>query len=301
MLGEQRYNIENCLSIYALSFATFSASQIYNEKEIREFWNFIHRCHIYFIGFVPKIKFVSARQEEQKLKLLVSIMGDKTELDFSLEPNLQLNHDGEGYFLLDLKNGRKSWVTDKAFSTACREKGVTFDVQYIGQSYGKNGKRDALERLLKHETLQRIAVNGVPENHVLQVLLLELQDGNSVITSIFPGAKIADPEGSRLQLGRDVLFNTTEGERVSLFEASFIRYFQPRFNKEFKNSFPSTNMKLLRSCYRKDFLGISTEICMDWLPFDLCSEKIPAKRYHIANHDLHNDKERQHFFHYKRS
>lgn len=40
---------------------------------------------------------------------------------------------------------------------------VYFDIQYIGQAYGKSGSRNALDRLRKHETVQKIALQGVPE------------------------------------------------------------------------------------------------------------------------------------------
>jgi len=62
----------------------------------------------------------------------------------------------------------------------------------------------------------------------------------------------------RIKKGLDKLFGTNEAERTTLYEASLIRYFQPPFNKEFKNSFPSTNMKVLADCYDK--VSISAEI-----------------------------------------
>jgi hypothetical protein len=81
-----------------------------------------------------------------------------------------------------------------------------------------------------------------------------------------------------------------------LFEAAFIRYFSPQFNKEFKNSFPSTNLKVLEDCYDKDFSAVFAEINIDGLPFQLCSESISAKHYHFAKHDLHKEKDRKAFF-----
>ncbi len=42
-------------------------------------------------------------------------------------------------------------------------------------------------------------------------------------------------------------------------------------NKEFKDSFPSTNMKCLQDCYDKDFSAIVAEFCFDEIPFLLRS------------------------------
>jgi hypothetical protein len=101
---------------------------------------------------------------------------------------------------------------------------------------------------------------------------------------------------ARIKTGLEKLFNTTEEERVSLYEAALIRYFYPDFNKEFKDSFPSTNLKILRDCYEKDFSAVVAEICIDRLPFRLWSGRVDPKTYHIAIHDLHKSDERRMFF-----
>jgi hypothetical protein len=173
--------------------------------------------------------------------------------------------------------------------------GFRFEVKYIGQAYGSDGSRDALDRLLKHETLQKIAVKGVPKDHVLQVLLLELQADNRIITAFMPSAQSKDDHGLRRKSGLDKLFGTSDAERVSLYEAALIRYFSPEFNKEFKNSFPSTNLKILKDCYEKDFLAVTAQICFDDFPFVLCSEVVAPKFEHIVTHDLHGDKDRRVF------
>jgi hypothetical protein len=100
----------------------------------------------------------------------------------------------------------------------------------------------------------------------------------------------------RIRHGIDKLYGTTEKERVALYEASLIRYFQPRYNKEFKDSFPSTDMKVLKDCYEKDFSSIIAEISFDDLPWDLKSEQVPAAQSHIAKHSLHTAEERSMFF-----
>lgn len=111
-----------------------------------------------------------------------------------------------------------------------------------------------------------------------------------------PYAKIKDENSSRIKSGLDKLYETTELERISLYEAAFIRYFSPEFNKEFKNSFPSTNLKILQDCYKKDFSAVIAEIYIDILPFKLFSESVESSFYHIANFNLHEDSARRVFF-----
>lgn len=81
-----------------------------------------------------------------------------------------------------------------------------------------------------------------------------------------------------------------------MYEAALIRYFYPDFKKEFKDSFPSTNLKILRDCYEKDFSAVVAEICIDDLPFWLWSSAVEPKLYHIAKHDLHKNEDRRMFF-----
>lgn len=111
-----------------------------------------------------------------------------------------------------------------------------------------------------------------------------------------PFAKNQEDGPDRITSGLDKLFNTSEQERVTLYEASLIRYFRPEFNIEFKNSFPSTNMKVLRDCYDKDFSAVIAEICIDDLPFRLFSQEVNPEWNHIAKHDLHKSDERKIFF-----
>jgi hypothetical protein len=169
-------------------------------------------------------------------------------------------------------------------------------VLYIGQAYGGDGSRNALDRLKKHETLQKIAVKGIPEDYVLTILMLAIEPSSQLITMINPWAKDQSHGLERMKKG--LLFDTNEAERTTLYEAALIRYFQPPFNKEFKNSFPSTNMKVLAECYNKDFSALVAEICIDELPFKLFSAA--AQRtgtgYHHAKHNLHTDESRRVFF-----
>ncbi|MFN7073900.1 hypothetical protein ACK4QV_20235, partial [Proteus mirabilis] len=90
----------------------------------------------------------------------------------------------------------------------------------------------------------------------LSLLLLEVKPNTSIITAFTPNAQVKDTESVRIKAGLDKLFNTSEAERISLYEAALIRYFSPEYNKEFKDSFPSTNLKILQDCYNKDISAV---------------------------------------------
>lgn len=217
-----------------------------------------------------------------------------------LQDGLNLRHEGELYYL-ENQNGDRFWPGESEMvSRLNSELGVyNFNVKYIGQSYGRDGSRNAIDRLLRHETLQKISLKGIPEGFHLALLLLQVQTNNQLFTVFNPFAQNKDEEGARIRAGIDKLFDTSEHERITLYEASLIRYFLPSYNKEFKNSFPSTNLKILQDCYEKDFSAVIAEICIDELPFKLYSDFVEPTNYHIVKHDLHDDVRRRAFFYGK--
>ncbi|QXE86898.1 hypothetical protein KP003_00370 [Geomonas nitrogeniifigens] len=295
--GKALFDVEHALGMYAISFCTLPAEGIYDKEALASVMEVVNSCHIYLIGYTPKIEFIEAQQNDRCLNLKFTVLGNEHTVVYDLPEGFTLKQDGELSYLEDA-DGRRCWpnVEDMQLRLSLVSKTVTFEVKYVGQAYGQGGSRNAIDRLLKHETLQKIALRGVPAGYRLTLLLLAIQPNNQLFTAMNPFAKNQDDGSARIKSGLDKLFNTTEPERIALYEAALIRYFYPEFNIEFKNSFPSTNLKILQDCYEKDFSAIVAEICIDELPFMLCSETIKPAIYHIAKHDLHKDEERRMFF-----
>jgi hypothetical protein len=237
------------------------------------------------------------RQDGDLLFFKLSVFGEYYEISFDIPSGAILKCENGGYYVLT-KGGERVFPNMTAVQLKLHAEGVRlgFEVKYIGQAYGKDGSRNALDRLLKHETLQKISLSGVKDGYRLDVLLLEIQPDNRIITLFNPFALNQEDTSARIENGSAKLFDTSEIERITLYEASMIRYFQPKYNREFKDSFPSTNMKVLKDCYDKDFSAVVAEICIDDLPFDLFSEFIEMAPYHVVRHNLHEGREREMFF-----
>ncbi len=295
--GRALYDVEHALGMYALSFCTIPAEGIYDKEALEPLMSVIESCHIYLIGYTPIIDFIGAEQIDKKLNLIFNMAGSEHVVSYDLPNGMLFKKDGELHYLED-ESGQRYWPdeNDMQLRLSNQSNEVNFDVKYIGQAYGKDGSRNAIDRLLKHETLQKISLKGVPEGYRLTLLLLAIQPNNQLFTVMNPFAKNSEDGSKRITSGLDKLFNTTEQERIALYEASLIRYFYPEFNKEFKDSFPSTNLKILQDCYEKDFAAVVAEICIDDLPFKLFSESIGASHYHIAKHNLHESEDRRIFF-----
>ncbi|MES9962184.1 MAG: hypothetical protein ABW116_01465 [Candidatus Sedimenticola sp. 20ELBAFRAG] len=297
LMADKLYDIEHSLGMYAVSHCTIPAEGIYDKEALKPLMGIIETCHIYLIGLTPIIDFVDAKQENGVLILEYKIAGEDHTLSFELSEGFILKSEGDLLYVED-PNGQRSWPDNNFIQArlSAETNSVNFEVKYIGQAYGKDGSRNAIDRLLKHETLQKISLKGIPEGYRLSLLLLAIQPNNQLFTIMNPFAKNTDEGPERIKTGLDKLFNTTEQERITLYEASLIRYFYPEFNKEFKDSFPSTNLKVLQDCYEKDFGGVVAEICIDELPFKLFTDNVNPKHYHIAKHDLHKDEDRRMFF-----
>jgi len=297
VFGKAAFDIEHTLSMYAFSFCAIPAQGIYDKQTLASLGSVLDKCHIYLIGYTPKIDLVGAEQRDQHLLLSFEILSGKYVLCYELPEGLSLKVDDDLWYVDD-GSGERFWPSENEMQTrlAASTDVINFEVKYVGQAYGKDGSRSAIDRLIKHETLQKISLKGVPQGYQLTLLLLEIQPSPTLITSINPFAKNTKEGETRIEQGLSKLFNTTEGERISLYEAALIRYFYPEFNKDFKDSFPSTNLKILHDCYEKDFSAVVAEICIDDLPFRLWSSAVEPKPYHIAKHDLHMSEDRRMFF-----
>lgn len=297
MFKNKKFDVEHALNLYADSYSLLPAHAIYDEEALKPFMPVIERCHIYFIGLVPKVHLLDARQSGRTLIISMGMAGKTYDLDWELPDGFDLKEEGDLWYVLG-DNGTRSFPADEEISRrlALTDAPTHFDVQYIGQAYGSEGSRNALDRLRKHETLQKISLQGVPDGYRLELLLFEVVPATRVITFFNPRAEDKSQGAKRIDAGLDKLFGTDERERVSLFEAAFIRYFRPPFNDKFKDSFPSTNMKVLKECYAKDFSAVMAEINFDELPYQLFSGHIPVAHSHIANHSLHTEEERNVFF-----
>jgi hypothetical protein len=297
LFGWAAYDVEHAIGMYATSYCTIPAEGIYDKDRLEPLRPVLEKCHIYLIGYTPKVDLVTAEQVQQALVLHFRVLGKSYSLSYDLPDGLSLSREGEDYVLLST-SGEKFWpdVLEIQSRLCAETNAIGFEVKYIGQAYGDAGSRNALDRLLKHETLQKIALKGAPAGHRISLLLLEIQPNNQLITMINPYAKNIADGPQRIRQGLDKLYNTSEAERISLYEAALIRYFYPDFNKEFKDSFPSTNLKILQDCYEKDFAAVIAEICIDELPYRLWSQSVPPKLFHIAKHHLHSVDDRRLFF-----
>ncbi len=171
------------------------------------------------------------------------------------------------------------------------------EVLYVGQAYAE-GNRTAIDRLKSHSTLQKILADMHYEMPDDEVLLLTFEYVPYRIISSLDGIDknaIRDERDHRRFLS--IIDNPlTKAQQISLAEAALIRYFQPRYNVIYKDSFPASDQALLSSCYELDFSGLIVEIDTDDLQLALYSAAVTSSGHHIAKFDLVDPAARRSFF-----
>ena len=295
--SNKMHQIEHAISLYATSYVTIPAFAIYDDQVDGAFGALLDKCHIYLIGLLPSVELVNMEQTDDFFKVHFLVENEPAVLDLKMPDQSVLVTADDGSWLIRLPNGKLFAPPMEELLWGLSEKGlIGFEVLYIGQAYGREGNRRALDRLKAHSTLQKISLKGIPEDKRLSILMLEIAQNNQIITMINPSAQLDEQSDVRIKAGIDKLFEANEPEQITLFEAGLIRYFRPEFNIEFKESFPSTRMKVLNDCYDKDFSALVVEVCIERLPFQLFSKSRKQARFHIAKHDLHTDERRRAFW-----
>ncbi|MCL6365255.1 hypothetical protein EXT60_13510 [Pectobacterium carotovorum subsp. carotovorum] len=173
-----------------------------------------------------------------------------------------------------------------------------YEVLYVGQALGNLGDKNAIDRLKKHATLQKILSQthyDYPDKEIV-IFMYEFKH-DSMISSMDGRASDADQSDKN----EERLFNAIENppskkQKIGLIEAGLIRYFQPHYNEVYKIKFPSTKHKVLTSCYNLDISGFSVELSLEDLNSFLYSNAVSSSDHHIAQIDLFSSINRSSFF-----
>lgn len=175
---------------------------------------------------------------------------------------------------------------------------LNLEVLYIGQSFGSDGSRNALDRLKNHSTLQNIyaeAINRSPDQEVWMLLC----DFNEIMLTSFDGR--SKEYATTMEEDKKHYLNVMENpiseqHKINFTEAALIKYFQPEYNKVFKDSFPNPAHSTYSECYDIDLNMVSVEINTDDLYFQLWNKHVSPKFVHFAKFPLHSRDDRKYMF-----
>ena len=160
------------------------------------------------------------------------------------------------------------------------------EVMYIGQAFGRNESKKIDYRLANHDKVQKIALDIINSGSNEEVLIIGVKLSTNDLTTIF----ISDPGNKKTKLfdindlHKQVSDRVPEGQEITVFEASLIKYFQTDLNIEYKNTFPSPDFKSYEDIYKTSFNYSSFALDTRPLGVRLFSKKIIDRKYIHAQH-----------------
>lgn len=310
-----RFGIESFLLMYLNKYQFILGSDLEYYAQSNETFTNGYPCNIYFILQRPKVTIDSNS---------VKINGNKADFD------LIIHHPTEGgivpvSMILEKAKSKIKFHTEYPYNLFAfsDNNGVLFgarpgtlidssliqnnfdlpildyEVLYIGQAYGNDGKRTALDRLSSHETLQKIYTHSLSQNpdSDIWVMLTNFSQDSILISAGSDLIKVNNNDTKIQDVKVEHFFNNngfsiSERQKINFTEAALIRYFQPKYNIEFKDSFPSSKHKSYTECYSLDIKALAVEIDTFENTRKIYTEKSGRKVHHVKMFEFNSDADR---------
>jgi hypothetical protein len=262
-------------------------------------------CNIYFILKRPKVtidpNYCVKNNNSYELRYFIHIQDKKHERKFRSKINTE-EYDFKtqypyNYFSFINKNNpslschfKLAVIIDSIHEKSDTEEPLLdYEVLYIGQAFGEDGNRTAIDRLGSHSTLQMIYSEAMQRNpdSEIWILLAAFKQKN---ISTMNGMISMPQENESEDYARWIKFNNgenpfSEKQKINFTEAALIRTFLPKYNKEYKNSFPNPVHSSYSECYSLDINSIVVELDMTearrWLYTDSKSRDDDKERFRI--------------------
>ena len=269
-------------------------------------------CHIYIIGRRPKIifnpkEFVFSQDIVRGSFNVQNGISNKKyifntpNLTGAFPLSMECNYPYTEFKISDMSGKVISNGKTALFLTQMASKTIPIldlEVLYIGQAYGKNGERVAIDRLKKHSTLQSIYAESVSRspNMDIWIILLELSQVNLISFDGHPQKYQTSNMEDDAHIKQCLSDNVSEKQKINFTEAALIKYFQPEYNKIYKDIFPNPAHNSYSECYDLEINNIAAEIQTDDIKTRLFSNKIKPSDLHIAQFDLYSAEDRKGMF-----
>ncbi len=180
---------------------------------------------------------------------------------------------------------------------------LDLEILYIGQSYGKEGEKNAIDRLKNHQTLQRIYAESIINNpdDDIWISLCNFEEIGAILIDGRQDKSESDEKSDVKRLS-DFIHKFTndllnEKQKVNFTEAALIKYFEPPYNKDFVDIFPSITHSSYKECYALDINSVIIELNTDEIVnCNFYSSKIPKRKVHLNSFWFHNVEERKSLF-----
>lgn len=269
--------------------------------------------HIYMINQVPKLTIIRDSIVIEKERINLDVKIDDGEF-CSIEPisfslDYKIDHHEFNVILDDnekdliVKNNLGGGLSTNVLALYSKYSSnrLHCKVLYIGQAYGRSGKRTALDRLTNHEKMIEILGDTLYSGKTNDIAITLWEFTPRLIASIDGISKkyVVSPEDDEERV-ENILAEPPliiDNQIINITEAALINYFKPIYNERLKDNFPDVKHKGYRSYYEYDYNSICVELDVSAINLILSSEKIPShNEWDFIEYNLDNDKKRKDLF-----
>ena len=277
------------------------------------------RFHTYLIGKRKKHFFVNCATENEEYNTstfyTLTEQHDKETVTIRHDKDLIIHSEKNGYYNITLR-AENVWMRDfivinnffyspdKAFSLDENEVLPSdLEIMYIGQAFGKEGKRKIDDRLSNHEKLLEVAlsiVNSTTTEEILIIgLTMESNDLGTLFTALMDDNSNSITMEAMLDLQKKAQMRLSDNQALTVFEASMIRYFQPHYNTEYKKTFPKFGVVSYNELYKTKFDYCAFSIDTHPIGMRIYSKAVSERRYiHYMHFPLTTKNDKKSFFDY---
>ncbi len=167
----------------------------------------------------------------------------------------------DGKFIINIES---SYLLDMHYEKT--QTVQNYEVLYIGQSFGKDGKRTAQERLTNHSTLQKILTKFLCERREdsIYVFLFEVNVLNQMSMDGFNQDSTADKVAEDKHFHNVFDHAHDFNQIVNIFEAALINHFKPEFNIKLIDNFPNFESKGYQDYFSLDYNSLVAELDLEF-------------------------------------
>lgn len=241
------------------------------------------KCHIYLICKRKKIYLENISTNDLGVQVinLYTLNDEHEKQRYSKEIFFDINVKGfeNGFFIVDFEAEKDCKIRDFVFynqlytipndpvGSSIKENIITdLEVAYIGQAYGRNADRTIDYRLIKHEKVQKIAIDILNKGSNEEILIIGINVDTNDMTTLRSDLNSREKirKNKLIEIATAAQERISEGQTITIFEASVIKLFKPILNKEYKETFPSQDFTSYGEIYKTKFNHIS--LIIDTLP-----------------------------------
>lgn len=316
------HEIEALLELFSSDGFIFRPSELYKIEAGSELRSHLERYNIYLICRRPRFSLAQhslyLNIENQTIigEFVISLPMRKETKSFEFRNPLSepINSLGELEYPFD----KLRFVTVSGFPIEMRISDMTrflsdpfgllphsqLLVEYVGQAFGSDGNRYALDRLIGetgkqgHGSLQKI-LSDLSASYLDDEVFVVLYSFEFYKKHLIAGGRY-EPEVS-FEDASDRFENFMKAtlsrkKRIDLVEAALIRCFQPTYNEKYKKTFPKENHTILDALYDLDITGLGVSLSTEESFLPLCSSRVSPSCQHVASYPITNELDRATYF-----